>query len=68
MFYNSEKCISSVNTNISQILDNLNSTSCVKLCRKPEVIPLYVNRACVNDSDVSINQELSEKISPEFVH
>ena len=63
MFYILEKCISSVYTNISQILDSLNSTSCVKLHKKaeltsPEVIPLNVNRACVNGSNVSIIQEV----------
>ena len=66
MFYILEKCISSVNANISQILDNLNVSSCVKLRRKtetvsPEVIPPHANTSCVTGSPVSIAQEVPMK-------
>ena len=42
----------------STILNTLNASSCMTLSRKPEVvppevIPLHVNRACVNSSHVS---------------
>ena len=55
----SEGCISSLNTNTNKILNKLNSTSCVTLRKEqevvpPEVIPLHINRACVNGSHVSI--------------
>ena len=61
MFCYSGKCITSINSNASLVVDSLNSPSCMSLRRKPEVmppevIPLHVNRACVNGSHVSIIQ------------
>ena len=62
----SEGCISSLNTITNQILNTLNSTSCVTLHKEqevvhPEVIPLHINRACVNGSHVSFIQLFFDK-------
>ena len=53
MFCYSGQCISSINPNLSLRLDNPNTTSCMKLRKETEVIPLQVNKSCVNGSDVS---------------
>ena len=57
MFSNPAECISSINPKVSRILNTLNSSSCMTLLRKPEVvrpevIPLRVNSTCVNWSQV----------------